>query len=320
MFNNILFAILFSLPQIFAPGEVNLNNELFQDQKSVEEKSISEEESKVTPPEKVTESLGVKLNAKAAVVLDRKSGEILYEKAGQEKLPMASLTKLMTALVSLESKINLNDTVIIKSNSVEVEGLDINLEVGEKIKISDLLFGTLIASGNDAAQAIAEYTSGNIEDFVSQMNKKAAELGLYNTHYVGVTGLDVDGHYSSARDSALLADYAFDNPELAPIVEIKEYEFTTDAGKTHHFKNTNLLLRDDYPKVRGGKTGFTDNAGYCLINLAADEKNNQIITVVLGEKENGDQFQDTKALIDWTFKNYKWKDKKGQEAKEGLTN
>lgn len=306
MFNNILFTFLFFLSQIFVPNEANFGSEFFLDQKNVERDQMSEN-NKIIPPQKITDSLGVKLNVKAAVVLDRKSKEILFEKESFQKLPMASLTKIMTALVVLESKINLDDTVIIKNNSIEVEGSDINLEVGEKVKLSDLLFATLIASANDAAQAIAEFTSGDIVNFISQMNRKAMELKLYNTHFVNVTGLDADGHYSTARDLALLADYAFDNKKFSPIVEMKEYEFTSDTGKIHHFKNTNLLLRDGYPGILGGKTGFTDNAGYCLVALASDEEGHQIITVVLGGKENGDQFQNTKALIDWTYKNYKWK-------------
>jgi len=308
MFNNILFTILFCLPQIFAPAEINLRNEIFENQENIKEANVFEQNDKAAPPQKISESLGVKLNAKAAVVLDRKSNQILFEKEGSKKLPMASLTKIMTALVFLESKINLDDTIIIKNDAVEIEGSDIDLEIGEKIKLKDLLSGILIASGNDAAQAIAESTSGNINNFVSQMNKKALEFGLFDTYFVDATGLDADGHYSTARDLAFLANRAFDNQEIVSIIGMKEYEFTSESGKIHHFRNTNLLLRDDYPGVLGGKTGFTDNAGYCLINLASDKKGHQIITVVLGAKENGDQFQDTKALIDWTFKNFKWKD------------
>ena len=281
---------------------MNEDEFLFKSQQNIQEKQISENN---IFPKKITKSLGVKLNSTAALVMDRKSDKILFEKESNKKLPPASLTKIMTALVTLESKANLDDIVIIKKNSVDTEGSNIGLKIGEEITLQDLLYGVLVSSGNDAALALAEFTSGDIESFVLQMNKKAVELKLNNTHFVNVTGLDTEGHYSTAYDIARLLDYALENSFFKQIISTKEYEIISEPNITHHLKNTNQLLLDDYPKIGGGKTGFTDEAGFCLAALAKND-GNEIIIVVLGSQKNGHQFQDVKALTDWTFKTFEW--------------
>jgi D-alanyl-D-alanine carboxypeptidase len=302
--SNILFTILFGIPQLFNFGGNNINSEAVYVSSN---NNIVENESSIKIPQKVNESLGVKLEAKSAIVLDRRSGEILFAKDSQKKMAMASITKIMTVIVALDSKINLDDTIIIENDFVELEGADINLVQSEKIKVKDLLYGTLIASGNDAASALALHSSGDLNLFISQMNKKAKELGMENTHFANVSGLDAEGHYSTAEDLAKLANYAFKNKQFIEAATTKEYDIVPENGDSRHINSTNKLLLADYPNLKAGKTGYTDNAGFCFLGLSESSKGNQIITVILGEDLNGEQFQETKFLIDWTYKTYSWK-------------
>ncbi len=300
--SNILFTILLGASQIF-----NFNSGVGNESYVANNSNISEnaETRNIKAPQKISDSLGVKLEAKSAIVLDRKSGEILFAKNARQKLAMASITKIMTSIVALDNKINLDDSVIITNDFVELEGADINLAQGEKLKVRDLLYGTLIASGNDAASALALYAGGDLNVFISRMNKKADELGMKNTHFVNPSGLDAEGHYSTAEDLAKLADYAFNNNKFIEADTTKEYDIVPEDGISRHIRSTNKLLLADYPHIKAGKTGFTDNAGFCFLGLSDDGQGNQIITVVLGEDLNGEQFQETKSLIDWAYKTYK---------------
>lgn len=272
----------------------------------------------INSPQKVSESLGVKIKAKSGLIYDRQSKTVLFEKNAYQRRPIASLTKLMTSLLVLESQTDFNTPVKV-SNNPNLEGADIDLAPGEEVTLKDLLYGTLISSGNDAATAMARFISGNnLDKFINQMNKKALEIGLNDTHFSNVTGLNSNKNFSTAYDLVRLTDYILDKyPFVQQIITTKNYQFNSiyPTDKIHHLKTTNELLRDDYPRVIGGKTGFTDGAGFCLVNLAQDKKGHQIITVVLGAEKNGQQFQDTKGLIDWTYKNFKWEEKR--EEKNG---
>lgn len=305
--SNILFTILFGLPQIFNLGSGNINNEapyILNSNYYSEEEAV---DNSSTAPKKINESLGVKLEARSAIILDRGSGQILFAKNADEKMAMASLTKIMTAIVALDSKIDLENTILIKNSYIELEGADIDLRQGEKIKVKDLLYGTLIASGNDAASALAEHTGGNLKNFISKMNDKADKLNLKNTHFAGVSGLDTENHYSTAENLARLGDYAFKNEEFLKVTKTKEYDIVPDDNEVRHYMTTDKLLLVDYPRLIAGKTGYTDNAGFCFLGLSDDGQGNQIITVILGEDQNGEQFQESKALIDWAYKTYSWK-------------
>lgn len=275
---------------------------------SSRENILEQNEYKGLMPYKQTESLGVDIGAKSAIVIDKESRKIIFKKNIKDNLPMASLTKIMTSVVVLESGVSLDEVAVIDSEIPKVEGADIELEEGEEVKINDLLYGLLISSGNDAALALAKKIGENTENFVEMMNKKAEEFGLSNTHFSNPSGLDADNHYSSAEDLAILAGHAFDNSLFNEIVRIREHDISSiNIGKSHHLKNTNKLLHDGYVNIIGGKTGFTDNAGYCLVTFAENNKGNQIIAVVLGNSENDGHFQDTKALVDWSFQNYSWR-------------
>lgn len=264
-------------------------------------------EQRIPSPFKKTESLGVEISGKSGIVVDNKSSRILFEKNSEKELPMASLTKIMTAVVLLDSGISMEDTYTVEEEAVNIYGSDIDLEIGEEILVNDLLHGLMIHSGNDAAMAIARKVGKNEESFVQMMNKKAKELGMANTQFQNPHGLDQKNHYTNVKDMVKLASYAYQKPNFKKIIRLSDYQFdAVNIPKHHQLKNTNKLLHEDYFLINGGKTGFTDNAGYCLLTFGINENKNEIITVVLGEKEDGRQFHDTKAMLEWTFGNYKW--------------
>ena len=273
-----------------------------------EQDQVTERNQQLALPFKKSSSLGVELEAKSAIVVDGASGKVLFSKDGQQSLPMASLTKIMTAVVVLESEVDLEDTLEIDGEMVSVEGADINLEPGEEMRVGDLLYGLLISSGNDAANALAKKVGGDIDSFVVMMNAKAQEIGLENTHFANPSGLDAKKHYSTVEDLAILANYAYQNPIFSEIVVIKESDIhSVNTDQNHHLKNTNKLLQADYNYVLGGKTGYTEDAGFCLTIFATDAtKKHQIVTIVLGSELNGQQFQDSKALVEWTYDNFRW--------------
>lgn len=181
------------------------------------------------------------------------------------------------------------------------------MQQAEELKVNDLFFGTLVASGNDAASALAETVSGDVDSFILQMNKKASELNMTNTHFASVSGLDTEGHYSTANDLVKLADEAFNKPKILEATSTKRYEIVPKDGTPRTYNNTDKLLTSSYPKLKAGKTGYTEDAGFCLLALSGDGQGNQIITVLLGAELNGNQFQETKALIDWAYRTYSWK-------------
>lgn len=259
-------------------------------------------------PKKNTESLGVKINAKSALVIDEKTGMVLFSKNPSEKLPMASLTKTMTSIIALEKEKDLSRVVAIDNEMILLEGGKIKLLRDEQITLEDLIKGALISSGNDAATAVGKTVGhGSIEAFVKLMNDKADSLGLKDTRFDNPSGLDFPNHYSTAFDLAKLFSYALENKKFREIVGTKEAQaHALNVNKVHYFRNTNKLLWGHYPYMKGGKTGFTDNARYCLISNSSHNENDEIITVVLGSNPDGQQFQDSKALIEWTYQNYEW--------------
>lgn len=259
----------------------------------------------INGPQKTTKSLGTKITAKSAIVIDRKSNKVLFEKEADTRLNVASLSKIMTAIVAEEARVDFSDEVTIDKEMIETEESLIDLEIGEKIRLSDLYLGMLVHSGNDATLALAKYIAGDLNKFVVQMNRKAEALGLFNTVFETPTGLE--GNFSSARELSKLFDFALEKERFRKAISISEYKaHSLNSDKVHFFQNTNKLLNEAYPYVIGGKTGYTDEAGFCLATVASDKKGNEIISVVLGSSLYGDHFQDTKALIEWTFKNYKW--------------
>lgn len=252
-------------------------------------------------PKKISEG-SIDVAAAGASAFDVGTSAVLFEKNSKTKVPMASLTKIMTAIVTLD-KNNLDDTVAVTKNAlkVDVQESQMGLVEGEQIKVRELLYGLLMNSGNDAALALAEHEGGTTEKFVDLMNKKASDLGLTNTQFKNPTGMDEDGHYSCPYDIGKLLTVALRYPLFYQIVGTTEtFAYSTD-GRQHYLKDTNELLGVD-PRILGGKTGSTDKAGRCFATLAK-EGDNQIITVVF---DSPDRFGQTKMLINWIYQNYSW--------------
>lgn len=247
---------------------------------------------------KNTEEL--KLNSKIGLIFDRNSKTILYEKNGLKQVPMASTTKIMTAIVVLENA-NLDDIVTISKKAAGTGGSRLGLKTNDKITVHDLLYGLMLKSGNDAAVALAEHVGGEIDGFAELMNKKASEMGLVNSHFVTPHGLDQEKHYTTAYELACMADYALNIPKFREIVGSKKYNITINA-RSSLIGNTNELLGNLYG-VYGVKTGFTNGAGRCLVT-ACKRDDIDIITVVLSANTKKERTLDSVKLIEYANKNY----------------
>ena len=240
------------------------------------------------------------LNARIALIYDRASGRIIYEKNGNKQTPMASTTKILTAIVTLENA-DLKETVTIESKAAGIGGSRLGLKKNDKITVNDLLYGLMLRSGNDAAVALALHVGGSIEGFADMMNKKAEELGLTNSHFVVPHGLDNEGHYTTAYELAKMADYALNIPKFKEIVSNKSTTIYIN-GYPKAINNTNKLL-GSVPGVYGVKTGFTNGAGRCLVS-SCKRGELDIITVIIGADTNNQRTADTKELIEYAFNNF----------------
>ena len=240
------------------------------------------------------------INSRAAIVLDRNSKFILYGKNENEKRKMASTTKIITAIVVIENA-NLEEITTVSPKAAGTGGSRLGLHTNDKISIINLLYGLLLCSGNDAAVALAEFTSGSVENFSILMNNKATELGLTSTHFVTPHGLDNDEHYTTAYELALLTDYALKNKTFSNIVGTKSHTIQiNNSYKT--ISNTNELL-GNFEGVYGVKTGFTNGANRCLVT-AIKRGNMDIICIVLGADTKKDRTKDSIKLIEYAYKNF----------------
>ena len=242
----------------------------------------------------------LEIESKIALIYDRASGNILYEKNGNKQTPMASTTKIMTAIVVLENS-NLSDVVTIDSKAAGTGGSRLGLKKNDKITVNDLLYGLMLRSGNDAAVALANYVGGSIQGFASMMNNKAKELGLANSHFVVPHGLDNDGHYTTAYELAKMANYALKIDKFKEIVSTKSTTININ-GYPKAINNTNQLL-GSIEGVYGVKTGFTNGAGRCLVS-ACERDDLDIITVIIGADTTNQRTADTIKLINYTYNNF----------------
>ena len=241
-----------------------------------------------------------KINSRSAVVIDRKSKNIIYGKNENVKKAMASTTKIMTAMVVIQNT-NLNNIVDISKKAAGTGGSRLGLKAGDKITVKDLLYGLLLRSGNDCAVALAEYVAGSVPEFSNLMNQNAQMLGLNNTHFVTPHGLDEEEHYTTAYELAILADYALNNEVFAQIVNTKSYTININKN-SKTLNNTNELL-GNLNGVYGVKTGFTNGAGRCLVT-SIKRGNLDVICVVLGADTKKDRTRDSAKLIEYTFNKY----------------
>ncbi len=236
----------------------------------------------------------VSVSAKSAILLEANTGQVLYEKNPDERMQIASTTKLMTALVALENS-SLDDIVEVDPAAQGVEGSSMYLRAGERLTMRELLYGLMLESGNDAAVAVACHISGGVQEFSKLMNERAESLGLENTHYVNPHGLTEEGHYSSARDLALLMAEAMNNSLFAQLASTRSISF---GDRT--FKNHNKLMWS-YEGMLSGKTGYTEAAGRTLVTCA-ERDGMRLICVTL---RDGDDWNDHVALYDMAFGRWK---------------
>ena len=242
--------------------------------------------------------------SRSAILMEAQTGKILFEKDKDEQLAMASITKLMLLLITMEDpeagKITLEDTVVGSPKAKAVGGSTIFLDVGEKMSLDDILKGICINSANDAAVALAETLAGSENDFVVRMNERAQQLGMNNTHYMNATGLDADQHYSSAYDIAILSrEIITKHPKILEYSGIREAWL---RGKKTQLLNTNKLF-STYQYATGLKTGTETNAKYCL-SATAKKDNMELIAVVLGAPDTSTRFSEAKTLLEYGYDNY----------------
>jgi D-alanyl-D-alanine carboxypeptidase (penicillin-binding protein 5/6) len=253
-----------------------------------------------------------KTNSRRYIVYDRISKSMIIGKNEDVKSAMASTTKIMTTIVILE-KADLNEKVTVSAKAGGTGGSRLGLKRGDKASVRDLLYGLMLRSGNDAAVALAEHVGGSVKEFAELMNEKAIELGLTNTHFVTPHGLDDANHYTTALELAKLTDYAMNNETFVKIVGTKSTTIYIN-NQSRQINNTNELL-GVLNGVVGVKTGFTNNAGRCLVT-ETKRNNMDIITIVLGADTKKDRTKDSVNLIEYTFSKYKMYNLEEQIIKE----
>ena len=238
-------------------------------------------------------------SARSAILMDIDSNRILYEENINEVRSVASISKIMTALLAIESG-KLDEVVVVGEEIEKSYGSGIYIKVGEKLILRDLVYGLMLRSGNDAALAIAKYVGGTVEEFVKMMNEKASAIGMKNTTFNNPSGLDQEkGNYSTAYDMAILTSYAMKNEEYKKITGTKKYTLTTNMN-TYSWINKNKLL-SIYKYTTGGKTGFTEIAKRTLVSTASKDNTNLVVVTL----NDGNDWQDHQNLFEYGFSNYR---------------
>lgn len=269
------------------------------------EGAVSLPEKEIHIPATAEVSPAPALQAKYACVMDSSSGRTLYGKDMDMKAPMASTTKIMTAILVLESG-RIEETVCVSSYAASMPKVHLGMQKGYQYHLKDLLYSLMLESHNDSAVAIAEHMSGSVQGFAEQMNQKAAELGMANTHFVTPNGLDAEDHYSTASDMCRLAAYAIQNREFCALIQTKSHNFSTIDGKHNYSVSNKDAFLSYYDGALGIKTGFTGKAGYCFVGAA--RRNDTTLTscvLACGWPPNKSyKWTDTKKLMDYGFTNY----------------
>ncbi|MCL1936388.1 MAG: D-alanyl-D-alanine carboxypeptidase [Defluviitaleaceae bacterium] len=261
----------------------------------------------INASDKVKEPKELIVEAHGAILIDEKSGRVLWGKNEEEQLAMASTTKIMTAIVAIENG-NMDDIIKISKRATRSPKVKMNLSVDEEIKLEYLMYALMLQSFNDSAVAIAEHIGGSVEDFCKMMTQKAKEIGAYNTSFETPSGLDSENHYSTAHDMAIIAKYALENSEFVKIINTRNLEVKSNK-RTYSLMNKNKLL-DLMPGAKGVKTGFTGKAGHCFVG-AVERESISLISVVLGSGWGNNKKQkwiDTKKILDFGFENFRYMD------------
>jgi len=244
------------------------------------------------------EAFGEEIRSRAALVMEASTGRVLGGKNPDLRLPPASTTKLMTAMVALDRTVP-NDVVTISERAAAISPMKANLRAGERMTVETLLYTALLKSANDAAFTLAEHTAGSEEKFVEIMNQKALALGMSNTHFINATGLPGQGQYTTAYDLAKMMRYAMRYPEIREIVNTKEFLITTEGGRKIPIRNINKLLWSE-ASMLGGKTGYTRAARHCFV-CAGEQENEMIIVSVLGAPSRQMLWKESESLLEKGF-------------------
>ena len=297
----VILVFFFCFMNVYAQ---EIGNTIQQGTAGEKEENIDIKEEKFQNEENT--GLNLASNAKSAIMLEASTGKIIFEKNKDEQLPMASMTKMMTLLLIMENIDNGNlkwdEKVTTSSHAASMGGSQIFLEVGEQMTVEDLVKGICIGSGNDAAVSMAERIGGTEENFVKMMNDKAKVLGLKNTHFENACGLDHKEHYSSAYDMAMIAMELVKHEKILEFTGTYEDYLRKNTDKSFWLVNTNKLVRY-YQGVDGLKTGYTNEAGYC-ITTTAKRNNMRLITVVMGEPTSAIRNSETTDMLDYGFNSY----------------
>lgn len=274
---------------------------------AVEEETKIEKQDKSLPENEnapLLENLPFEVKAKSAILMVANTGDIIFEMNSDERRPIASITKIMTMLLVMEAieqnKISLNDVVVVSEHAASMGGSQVYLAVGEEFTVHDLLKAVAVHSANDAAVALAEHVAGSEGVFVTMMNEKAKELGMTNTNFLDCSGLTDEGHYSTARDIAVMSRELITKYPL--IIEYTTIKHDTFRNGTFDLDNTNHLI-GKYRGITGLKTGVTNAAGYCLAATASRD-GLDLISVVLGADSMSLRFSESAKILDYGFSNY----------------
>lgn len=243
------------------------------------------------------------ITGQAGILINMDDGRVLWEKNPDERRSMASTTKIMTALLAIEN-LDVNGTVKASKAATDTGESEMLLEPGEVVSVEELLYGIMVMSGNDAAMVAAEAVAGDVDSFVKMMNARAKELGLTNTSFANPHGLDAEGHYSTARDLAMLGMYAMENPEFAKLAGTARIEFPWPGHDQKRIMINHNKLVGKVPYVTGIKTGFTNKAGFCLVGSGSKGGVN-LVSVVLGTQSADICAEDTTRLLEYGFSLYR---------------
>lgn len=293
--------------QIFPPVIHGSNSVLVSslDENNVAEMKVVDITVSDKAPIKKTDSAGILVTSGSALVIDKSTDTILFQKEPDSIHSIASVTKLMTALVFLEHNPGFDQIGQIGVGENSLEGSRVQVKSNDHMSIEDLFYASLVGSANNATQALVHATGMSGEEFVSAMNKKAESIGMENTIYVEPTGLNADNK-STVIDLAKLGKVAFLQPKISDATTRKEHSFITLDNQEYHKQISQNILLDSYLNVTGAKTGFTYDAGYCMVAQIKNDSGNEIIVVVLGSKSSDTRFEEVKALATWAFDNYQW--------------
>lgn len=305
---NLILTSLFLQSQ--ANSQITLDN-LTNQEYRLPQAEIRNLENKAPQKDILSDSLGVDVSAQSVLVVDGFTGKVLYDKNSKDVRSIASITKLMTALVFLDYNPGWNAPVKITESDYRDGGIRYVIN-GEIISVDDLFHTSLISSSNEATVALARSTGLSLDDFVKKMNEKAKQLGMNNTSFSDVTGLN-NSNKSTTVDIAVLAKAAFSNSYINRVTSIESYSINIiNSGVARNIKSTDKILNQEFGlgdqnyKVENGKTGYLEVAGYNFVSQIIDNNNRKILVVVLGSSTINSRFTDTKSLAYWVFNNYNW--------------